>query len=648
MVEADGWRAPAYDDVYCARGDGLAEARHVFIDGNDLSARFAAWPPGRAFVIGETGFGLGRNMLLAWQTFCRVAPADARLHLVSIEKHPVTADDLASALSRWPALADEAARLSACWPAPVTGWHRLVLDDRVTFDLYLGDVEEALAQFVGRVDAWFLDGFAPARNPAMWSPAVCRRMAAASRPGATFATYSAAGVIKQALGDAGFTWWRPAGFGRKRHMLAGRLAADEPRLPMPEAAAEPWFQLPAPTVRGPIAVVGAGIAGATVAEALARRGYEVTVFDRAGPAAGASGNRDAVINPRLAVEASPRTRFDLAALAYIGCWLADRDPGQLVWQACGVLQLARDADSAARQQRLIERLALPATVAAAVDAETAAGHAGTPLAGDIHGALWFPGAGVLQPAALCAELLAGDRITLVSRDVEALRRVDNAWQLTLDDGSDQRAEHVVLACAGAADRLCADLPPINSVRGQATVFAAGDSAPRCVVCDTGYIAPPRGGAISVGATYDPHAVDCTPRRQDDATNRAFLDTLLPAHSTSAVIDGRASRRCVSHDRLPLVGGVPVAARWAADYGRLARDARAVPATPGALWPGLSVSLAHGSHGMLRAPLAAEMIASAIADTPQPVARDLVAAVHPGRWLIRQIIRGRVASTPTLA
>ncbi|MGO1345373.1 tRNA (5-methylaminomethyl-2-thiouridine)(34)-methyltransferase MnmD, partial [Chromohalobacter japonicus] len=190
---SDAPYSSVYDDVYFSRHDGRAETVHVFLDGNRLPERFAAWREARPFVIGETGFGTGLNMLCAWTCFEQHAPAEARLHLVSTEKYPFPRDALARALAIWPDLAAQARPLIDQWPEPLSGVHRLWLSERVTLDLHFGDAAERLTRLDGRVDAWFLDGFSPAKNPDMWQPELFEAMANVSRPGATFATFTCAG-----------------------------------------------------------------------------------------------------------------------------------------------------------------------------------------------------------------------------------------------------------------------------------------------------------------------------------------------------------------------------------------------------------------------------------------------------------------------
>lgn len=639
--------ASGYDDVYFSADDGLAESAHVFIEGNDLDRRWADWADRRAFVVAETGLGTGRNLVLAWHRFIQTAPPGARLHVVSIEKHPLARPDLERIWAAWPAWANYARRLREVWPAPVRGVHRRRLAPRVTVDLIFDDVLAGLACFDGRADAWFLDGFAPARNPRMWQPAVFGAIAAASRPGATFATYSCAGAVRRGLGEAGFNCVKRAGFGRKRDMLVGRLQrADEPSVE-PRRAQRPWFTPPRPTAGRHIAVLGAGIAGAATAEALARRGCRVQVFDPQGVAGGASGNAQAALYVRPSAAADQRTRFYLAALDYTLAWLARLDPGRSLWSDCGLLQLALQAKEATRQRRCIERLALPAELLQLLDAGAAAERAGAPLSSTVHSALYYPRAGWVRPDALCHALLENAAASLYQSAVTRLEARGDSWRLTVADGSVAEADQVVLACGSAASALSEDLGRFEAVRGQVSLFDISHGnqgqTPQSVVCGRGYATPLLGDRLSVGASFRPEISHDQPRPEEDGDNLAMLAETLPGLATTLVGGPSASRvgwRCVSPDRLPCVGPVPDRLAWRRDYAALALDANRVAAIPGVLRSGLWASIAHGAQGMVSAPLAAELLAGSICGEPLPLAADLVDALHPGRWLIRDLVRGR--------
>lgn len=215
-----GWRADGvpvstrFDDPYFSLQGGLAETRHVFLAGNGLPARLA---PG--FRIAELGFGTGLNLiaaLIAW----RAAGVGGRLRFTSFEAFPMTGDDMARALAAFPEAAAVAAPLLAQWAG---GARRLVLED-LEAEIILGDARETLPLWAGRADAWFLDGFAPAKNPELWSGDMMAQVAAHTAPGGTLATYTAAGHVRRALQAAGFQVERRPGFGAKRHMTAGRIA----------------------------------------------------------------------------------------------------------------------------------------------------------------------------------------------------------------------------------------------------------------------------------------------------------------------------------------------------------------------------------------------------------------------------------------
>jgi tRNA U34 5-methylaminomethyl-2-thiouridine-forming methyltransferase MnmC len=202
-----------FDDPYFSRADGLAETRHVFLAGNDLPARFR---PG--FHVAELGFGTGLNLaatLMAW----RAAAVPGRLRFTSFEAFPLPAADMARALSRF---AGATEIMAPVLEALAGGARRLETGD-LAFELVVGDARRTLPRWAGRADAWYLDGFAPARNPELWGPELMQAVAAHSAPGASLATYTAAGHVRRALAEAGFTVERRPGFGRKRHMTVGRL-----------------------------------------------------------------------------------------------------------------------------------------------------------------------------------------------------------------------------------------------------------------------------------------------------------------------------------------------------------------------------------------------------------------------------------------
>lgn len=636
-----------FDDLYFSREDGRAETEHVFLAANRLPERFAAWKHQRAFVIGETGFGTGLNMLCAWACFEEYAPAQARLHLLSTEKFPLDLESLSRALSAWPSLKRYSQILCKQWPEAVSGIHRLPLSERVTLDLHFGDTTERLALLDGQVDAWFLDGFAPSKNPEMWQPELFEMMAARSRAGATFATFTCAGIVKRGLKAAGFAWQKVPGFGRKREMLAGQI--DTPPTDT-RRRATPWFTPPPPHPAAHIVVIGAGIAGSSVAAALAKRGIKVTVIEREAPGAGGSGNRQGALYVKLAAETNHQSRFYLSGLLYSQRWLSQLTAETPLWQACGVVQLALNAQETRRQQRFIQRHPLPAAVVSA-QAGSLSELTGSDVAAE-H-ALFYPNAGWVRPKALCEQLLRHPNITLKQGEVTQLHRDEATWQLDLNSGETRSADQVVIANAQLANRFAqtAELP-LQQVRGQVSEIELPKDvqAPQRVICAGGYVSPPLDGVLTFGASFVPNSAINHVTKEDHQHNidelRQALPTWVAALEAAGValkaetLKGRAAVRAASPDKSPYAGPVPVANAWQTSYAALRKDASKVPDVAGEHHPGLWISTAHGSRGLSSAPLCAEVIASRICDDPLPLEAPLVDHLHPGRRLISAIVRAQ--------
>ncbi|WP_243689771.1 tRNA (5-methylaminomethyl-2-thiouridine)(34)-methyltransferase MnmD, partial [Cronobacter sakazakii] len=347
-----------FDDVYFSNDDGLEETRYVFLDGNQLPERFMTHPRD-SFIVAESGFGTGLNFLTLWQAFAafRDAHPDAtlqRLHFISFEKFPLTSADLKSAHAHWPELAPWAQQLQAQWPMALPGCQRLVLDGgRVTLDLWLGDINELVDTLDDthnrQVDAWFLDGFAPSKNPEMWTPGLFTAMARLARPGGTLATFTSAGFVRRGLIEAGFDVVKRKGFGRKREMLTGTLSHDAP----PPARA-PWYARRPASGDKDVAIIGGGIASALLALALQRRGWQVTLYcEDDAPAQGASGNRQGALYPLLSHHDAALAAFFPAAFTFARR-LYDALPVSFDKDWCGVTQLGWDEKSQTKINQMLE------------------------------------------------------------------------------------------------------------------------------------------------------------------------------------------------------------------------------------------------------------------------------------------------------
>ena len=589
-----------FDDVYFSRDSGLAEKRHVFLQGNHLGDRFASLVRGESFTVGETGFGTGLSFLCTWQLFDEVAAEGASLDFLSSEKYPLDESELNDALELWPELKGYAARLIERWPRRMPGWNRWSFaGGRIRLTLVIDDVAQALPEVGASVDAWFLDGFSPARNPEMWTQQVMNEITQASRPGATFATYTCAGSVRRGLELAGFRVNKSRGFGRKREMLQGYLP-DSPSRP------------PAPT--GAI-VIGGGVAGCMTARALALRGISVTLLEeKPSLATGASGNPRGILHARVSAGMNPLHRFVLASYGYALALLDEMLPvdGSVRGQ-CGELQLAFSPEEAKRIEKLAA-LDWPPHVLRRVNASEASFLAGIGLP---HAGLWFPAGGWLVPAKLCAVLMAHPAITLhTAHPVKLLSRTNAGWRVSGKNERGQTCTYeapIAVICTGYQLQSFAPWAslPLTAVRGQITMVpvTSGSENLRTIVCAGGYFAPASSGLHVLGATH--HFDDDTTelRASDHVLNLSKLTDISPilsnAINTSSLditrLTGRASVRASVPGAMPLVGE---------------------------LLSGLYTSIGHGTKGLLTAGLSAELIAAHACGQLLPLSRMIVKKLAP--------------------
>ncbi|AGI25329.1 bifunctional tRNA (mnm(5)s(2)U34)-methyltransferase/FAD-dependent cmnm(5)s(2)U34 oxidoreductase [Pseudomonas sp. ATCC 13867] len=635
----------AYGDVYFSRASGIDETRHVFLDGNRLAQRLSELPADGRLCIGETGFGTGLNFLCAWQQFEALAPREARLQFVSTEKFPVAPDDLRRALALWPELAPWSEQLLAQYVAVNPGFQRFVFaDGRVVLTLLVGDVLDTLPELDARIDAWFLDGFSPAKNPEMWTDALFAQLARLSAPNATLATFTSAGFVRRGLIAAGFAMQRVKGFGQKREMLVGDFAGEN------SAPAKPWYARPA-RPNGPRAalVIGGGMAGCASAASLAARGWQVTLIERhAGLAEEASGNPQGVLYLKLSAHGTALSRLVVSGFGHTRR-LIERLQNGADWSACGVLQLGFDDAEAQRQAQLAE--AFPDSLLRLLDHTEAERIAGVGLPA---GGLFFPEGGWVHPPALCRHLAQHPNIRVLTGEEVRLQREADGWSAWSGKEKLASAPIAILATAAEVRRFAgAETLPMKRIRGQITrVPATAESvALSTVVCAEGYVAPLRHGEHTLGASFEFKRNDTEPSLEEHLGNLDLLaeistdlsERLHIAHLDPATLQGRAAFRCTTPDYLPLVGPLADRDAFAAAYAVLGKDARQVPETPCPWLNGLYLNSAHGSRGLVTAPLSGELLAAWLDDEPLPLPRAVAEACHPNRFFLRDVVRGQKTS-----
>nr|WP_321282077.1 bifunctional tRNA (5-methylaminomethyl-2-thiouridine)(34)-methyltransferase MnmD/FAD-dependent 5-carboxymethylaminomethyl-2-thiouridine(34) oxidoreductase MnmC [uncultured Vibrio sp.] len=646
-----------FDDVYFSNVNGLEETRYVFLKKNHLPERWQEFDQ-RRFIIGETGFGTGLNFLAVWQwfnEFRRENPEAAlkELHFVSFEKYPLSQVDLIKAHQAWPELAEYAEKLQKHYPAAVPECHRIVLEDgAITLDLWFGDIKDCMPQVpygeAGLVDAWFLDGFAPSKNPEMWNQNLFNGMAKLAKQDCTVATFTAAGFVRRGLIEAGFNMTKVKGFGTKREMIAGSMEQRQMH-----SNHLPWFNRTAASKPDSIAIVGGGIASAALAKTLSRRGQNVTLYCKdARPAEGASGNRQGAVYPLLN---GPHTGV---SRVFAPAFLFAR---QFVEQAAkeisfdhdwsGVTQLMWDEKSTAKLERILEGNFTPELIQKLSAQETAEA-IGLPI--DMP-SVNYPLGGWVCPAELTRGLIAqlekNDNFEAkFEHKIDALtwNEENQSWALT---SNGQNFEHSTVVIANGHEfqtlRQTADLP-MGQVKGQVSHAPATEtlSKLKTVLCYDGYMTPvnPNNQHLCIGASYDRSHLDCEFDPQAQQDNADKLIKCIPNQAWVSEVDttGNLSRqgiRCVSRDHLPFIGNVgdfeSVKIQYANLQNQKEEEVEAIHQ-----FPNLFCFLGLGSRGLSSAPLMAELLASQICGDPLPLPVEVLAELHPSRMWVRKLRKGK--------
>ncbi|MFL0798993.1 MAG: bifunctional tRNA (5-methylaminomethyl-2-thiouridine)(34)-methyltransferase MnmD/FAD-dependent 5-carboxymethylaminomethyl-2-thiouridine(34) oxidoreductase MnmC [Agarilytica sp.] len=686
-----------FDDIYFSKSDGIAESRYVFLDANNLTERWSTLTDDSVFSIGETGFGTGLNFLLAWQLWAaRESKNAAHLHFISVEKYPLKLNDLEKALRLWPELNTFSEALIKSYPPqPMSDIHRLQFpEDNISLTLCFGEASESFEQLapiskagpsveqqnygVGRcaphIDAWFLDGFAPSKNPEMWSEALFSAIKQLSNQHTSFATFTAASAVRKQLSEVGFTCKKIKGFGKKREMLVGNFTEkdrthtkDKTKHSAPPThfreykhqriEAEPAWHLNDRSKLPPVKhciVVGGGLAGCHTAFALAQKNIHVTLIEKESQLAQhASGNKQGIVYAKLSPYNSPLNTFNLNALLYATQFYTTQKLYERAGDQCGVLHLATSETSKKQYQAFSQHFHESPQFAQWLDMEDCERVSGVKSR---YPALYLPQTGWLSPADVCAHLVQHPNIRVkTGSTLTQLERVNHQWQVSLSSSeasglSRLSGDALVLTNAYAATSLnhTAALP-LKRIRGQVTHIPVNQNSQklRSVLCGEGYIAPASAGHHCVGASFNLHSFDLELSAEDHHDNLEKLGQLSPElqpdNTSFANVDipGKVGFRCTTPDYFPVVGPAPDMAQMPSQFAFLTKKANAVIDTLGRYHPHLYVNLGHGSRGLCYIPLSAETLACQIAGHPLPISRSLLKHLHPGRFLIRDLMRNKI-------
>lgn len=610
-----------FDDVYFSNENGLKESRYVFFDNNALETR---WQQNhkKQFTIAETGFGTGLNFLMAYQAFIEKEEKNIeRLFFISFEKYPLTKHELQQAHQCWPELQPYTQKFLNAYPEVASGTHRIILEQgKVVLDLWFGDIHKTLPNVhpqQGLVDAWFLDGFAPSKNPDMWQPSLFEQMARLSYQGTTFATFTAAGIVKQGLLAAGFHFDKVKGFGKKRDMLRGFYK---------QTNSSEALLAPRVTRQGKrVAVVGGGIASMNALVSLQERSIQADLFCKDKTLAeGASGNPQGAVYPLLQANDDELSWWFIQSFLFMLQRTKQlHQTYSIAHNFSGLLQLGFDKKTIEKNKRLAEKFSLDSFLTY-VSVNRAAEISGIPLK---HDGLYFPRGGWINPKDYIEACRQHTNPSIhFEQHVISIEKDENAWWLiTPEDKRFGPYDSVILANGHTVtDFEQSKSLPLRPVRGQVSFMDTIHSLSKLktVLCSQGYVTPQLHNTHCFGASYDRHNLICEYNEREQQQNIEKLTGIIgtenqPVFEKLAMNRARNSIRMNSRDHLPYVGALMKG---------------------NSVLPGLYILSGFGSRGLTTSALAAEVLVSELCGEPLPANINQLFNIHPHRIDIRKQLK----------
>ena len=661
-----------FEDVYFHKANGLEETEYVFLHHNQLKERWSdanVMSDKNHFTIAETGFGTGLNFLCAWDLWLQHSKPEQTLHFLSVEKFPLEKESLQKALEQWPQLNHLSTQLLTKYPKLVPGWHTIHLENNsneatgeIVLHLFFGDVHDWLDQVHAQVDAWFLDGFAPDRNPDMWNDHLFLQMAKLTPAFGTVATFTASSLVRRGLKAAGFEIKKVKGFRKKREMItAKQMYTNGPQAPL-WIEKKPWFIHPtfenksenkqqSKTPQKHAVIIGAGIAGCSTAHSLAKRGWKVSILDeRNDTAQGASGNAQGVLYAKLSSAMNLHSQFYLAGYLYSLQSLNNVLPSKQNWNDCGVLQLAFSEKEEKRQQDFCERFEL-GEVVSPVTSEQASALSGIKIK---QPGLHFHNGAWVHPKSWCDTLIKHDNIQFFPKHLvkQFEQHADKHW--TVETEQQTFSANAVIVCNASQVKSFKEFEflPTKSIAGQVTQLSLTEShKPESfvlnkVLCGQSYVSPSHDRKINFGASYRLGSDSEQVLPEEHKGNLEKLSEHFPSVSgqvqslalDTQTPDGRTSVRCTSPDYTPIVGPVCKQAEFLTDFSQLKKSKKWRFFHGAQFHEGLYVNVAHGSRGLSSAPLCAELIAAMLNQEPWPLPQEQADILSPNRFLVKEALK----------
>ncbi|EQA63655.1 bifunctional tRNA (5-methylaminomethyl-2-thiouridine)(34)-methyltransferase MnmD/FAD-dependent 5-carboxymethylaminomethyl-2-thiouridine(34) oxidoreductase MnmC [Leptospira alexanderi] len=634
-----------FDDIYFSPENGLEETKHVFIGGNDLPNRWRNSNIQNSFCILELGFGTGLNFFTTWKEYLEHKNR-FRLHFISVEKFPLSREEISKAISAFSELEEIKEEFLYSYQNLIPGMNYFrFLEGKIRLTLFLGNVADALCEISGKVDAIFLDGFAPSKNPEMWEESVLGNLKNVSKPGTTFSTFTVARTVRDSLSSAGFTLEKRPGFGRKKEMLTGKYSNHpfETKESIPKE--KPWCKRSDPESQiKTAAIVGAGIAGSTLAYSLSKRGIQVFLIDPSGIANETSGIPRAISHPHLTKTPGSVSLFTLRAFRYALFFLssfADKDQFGKV----GLFHGVTEEMNPERFRKSIENHRLTEEIASWKPNDSDF-HKNNQFIKEIG--VFFENGFWTQPGSIARKCADQPGIKLIQATANSFERTETFWKLGLKESNQKiLADSVIFCNSYLIGKLVSSLFegeeifPINKVRGQLISLKETENSSRVpnILCAEHYLTPSVQGEHILGSTFDEFDLNPEPRKEDTDLLLQYVQTKYPTlrFDSNCVLSEKTGFRAQTPDRFPIIGPIfdPKAFRETYKEIDLPRNQRKTFPNLKAI-PNLYVFGGLGSRGVLSSFLGAEILASLILGEPAPVESSILESLHPARFLYRRI------------
>ena len=572
-----------FDDLYSSAKGAVAECNHVFIKGNNLKERFENLGENSKFYIGEIGFGIGINFLTTCKSWLDHTKQNQVLEFYSFDKYLFRLSDFKTLNVSCPDLKEYISELERNYPRNIQGAQKISLfGGRIILNLIIGEIDntQEYIKLMDKVDAWYFDGFSPAKNPDLWSIKLFKCIHKSCHENTTFSTYTSSGLVKNNLTESGFNHSRAMGFSDKRHMLKGTVDT----------------QLKKNTSNTKVAVIGSGIAGCVLSYTLAKKGIEVDLYEKSDSiCSGASSHELLVTYPRLSAHDTAFGSFTLHS--YIFATNFYKQLKTDAWKKTGVIILNHDEATEKRQSSLLEKRA-DGEIYRYIDPDEASEISGIDI--KLNG-LIYEDAGYILPEEMCKFLIESPKINIfTSSHIKSIKKNREVFNLNI--GKEKFEYQNVCVCAGSETANIVDIDGISIKRGQVTHIESLDNVSRIKlpICAKGYISPRVNNIHLVGSSYS-DSEDTDLSEEEHLYNLNNLKLVIDEEMN--VITGQTGHRAVSKDHMPVVG----------------------------MKDGIYINTCHGSRASVTAPISAEIIASMIVDEAPPLMGRELESLSPERF-----------------